>query len=70
MKTRQLNMRVSDEELDRWKQAAGSLPLATWVRQTLDAAGAPVPKSPKAPSRPRPEPDGFTRRPKQYRTDF
>lgn len=46
MKTRQLNLRVSEEELNRWKQAAGGLPLASWVRQTLDQA-LQDPTSPK-----------------------
>lgn len=36
----QFNMRCTAEEMDRWRAAAGELPLATWVKRVLNAAVA------------------------------
>lgn len=34
----QLNLRCTEEEMARWKETAGAVPLATWVKSVLNAA--------------------------------
>ena len=43
-KTSQLNVRVSQSELDRWKEVAGPRNLGQWVRDLLNQASEPLPE--------------------------
>lgn len=43
MMTKQLNIRVSADEMERWRRTAAPESLAGWVRDQLNAASEPLP---------------------------